>query len=861
MIDFQDKAYESKDIVNILNPLVKEWFFSKFKEFSLPQLYGVMEIHKGNNILITAPTGGTKTLTSTISIISELVTLAEYNLLEDRVYCVYVNPLKSLSYDLEVNLKNPLKEITEIAKKHNKEINIRIGVRTGDTSVSERSKMLKNPPHILITTPESLAVILATYRFRDLLTNVKYCVLDEIHSLAENKRGVHLSLTLENLQYLCKDEIVRIGLSATVAPLEDVAKFLVGNDRNCKIADVRFDKKYDLKVLCPVNDLIDASYFEMHHNLYELLDRLIQEHKTTLVFTNTRSGTERVIHHLKEKFPKNYTENIGAHHGSLSKTLRHSIEDRMRSGELKVCVSSTSLELGLDIGYIDLVICLGSPKSIARLSQRAGRSGHKLHDTVNARLIVLDRDDLVECAVMLKLAIERKIDRINIPRNCLDILAQQIFGIVLMNRIHINDLYTLIRKSYCYYDLNYDSFMSIIDYLRGRYVSLEDRNIYAKIWYDEETGMLGKRGKLSRVIYITNIGTIPDESMIQVKVNDEVVGVIDEAFLERLKRGDVFVLGGQKYEFKFARGQTAQVNASAIKPPTIPSWFSEMLPLSFDLALEIQKLRYYMEEMFEGKKSKDEILHFIDEYLYVDERGKNSIYEFFKEQYLYAKEIPNYKKIVIEHYKEKNKKYVIFHTLYGRRVNDVLSRVVAYIVSRINHRDVEVGIHDNGFYLSCAVEMQASRALKMIKVEELEDIAKLSIEKAEILRRRFRHCATRALMILRQYKGKTKRVGRQQVSSMILLNAVKRLDNNFPILNEARREVLEDLMDLKNAKIVISDIQNGKIKIKEISDDIPSPFAFNIISQSYTDVLKMEDKIEFLRRMHKKIVDRIKDKN
>ena len=861
MIDFQNNAYESKDIVNILNPIVKEWFFSRFKEFSLPQLYGVMEIHNGNNILITAPTGGTKTLTSTLSIINELVNLAEYNLLEDRVYCVYVNPLKSLSYDLEVNLKTPLNEIKEIAKKYGKNINIRIGVRTGDTSTSERSKMLKNAPHILITTPESLAVILVVFRFRDLLRKVKYCIVDEIHSLAENKRGVHLSLTLENLQYLCENEIVRIGLSATVAPLEEVAKFLVGNSRNCKIADVRFDKSYDLKVLCPVKDLIDSSYFEMHNNLYDLMDKLIQEHRTTLIFTNTRSATERVIHHLKERFPKNYTENIGAHHGSLSKTLLHSIEDRMRNGELKVCVSSTSLELGLDIGFIDLVICLGSPKSIARLSQRSGRSGHKLHDTVKARLIVLDRDDLVECAVMLKLAIERKIDRINIPKNCLDVLAQQIFGIVLMNRININDLYNLIRKSYCYFDLNYNDFMNVIDYLRGKYVSLEERNIYAKIWYDEETGMVGKRGKLSRVIYMTNVGTIPDESMIQVKVNDEVVGSIDEAFLERLKKGDVFVLGGQRYEFKFARGQTAQVNSGVIRQPTIPSWFSEMLPLSFDLAIEIQKLRYYIEELFKSKKSKEEILHFIEEYLYVDEYGKNSIYEFFKEQFIYTKEIPNYKKIIIEHYKDKGKKYVIFHTLYGRRVNDVLSRVVAYIVSRLNHRDVEIGIHDNGFYLSCINDMQAARALKMIKNNELEDIAKLSIEKAEILRRRFRHCASRALMILRQYKGKTKRVGRQQVSSMILLNAVKRLDNNFCILNEARREVLEDLMDIKNAKLIINDIENDKIKVKEINTIVPSPFAFNIISQSYTDVLKIEDKIEFLRRMHKKIIDKIKEKN
>ena len=859
MISYQDKAYQSQDIVNILNPLVKEWFFSRFKEFSKPQLYGVMEIHKGNNILISAPTGGTKTLTSTLSIINELVNLAEANLLEDRVYCVYVNPLKSLSYDLEVNLERPLQEIEEIAKKYGKEIKIRIGVRTGDTTTAERTKMLKKPPHILITTPESLALLLTSIKFRDLLNKVRYCIIDEIHSLAENKRGVHLSLTLENLQYNCETEFVRIGLSATIAPLEEIAKFLVGSNRDCLIADVSFDKNFDLKVLCPVKDLIDSSYFEMHNDLYNLIDKLIQDHRTTLIFTNTRSATERVIHHLKERFPQNYTENIGAHHGSLSKTLRHSIEDRMRNGDLKVCVSSTSLELGLDIGYIDLVICLGSPKSIARLSQRAGRSGHKLHDTVKARLIVLDRDDLVESAVMLKQAVERKIDRINIPRNCLDVLSQQIFGIVISNRLHIKDLFNLVRQSYCYGDLSYGDFISVIEYLSGRFVSLEDRNIYARIWYDEESGIIGRRGKLSRVIYMTNIGTIPDESMIQVKVGLETVGVIDEAFLERLKRGDVFVLGGQKYEFKFARGQTAQVNSSVMKSPTIPSWFSEMLPLSFDLSMEIQKFRYYVEELFTNKTSKDKILHFISDYLYLDEYGTLTLYNYFREQYLFTKNIPNSKKIIIEYYKDKNKKYVIFHMLYGRRVNDVVSRVVAYIVSRINHRDVEVGINDNGFYLSCEKDMQALRALKMIKSDELEQVAKMCVEKTEILRRRFRHCASRSLMILKQYKGKRKNVGRQQVSSMILLSAVKRLDDNFPILKEARREVLEDLMDIKNAKLLIKDIEEGRVKVKEINTETPSPFAFNIISQSYTDILKVEDKIEFLRRMHKKVLQKIKN--
>ncbi|MDD5253952.1 MAG: ATP-dependent helicase [Candidatus Nanoarchaeia archaeon] len=858
MITLMEKPHNKERILDILNPLVREWFFSNFKEFSLPQLYGLMEIHNKNNILITAPTGGTKTLTSTLSIINELVTLAENDILENKVYCVYINPLKSLSRDLEVNLKKPLEDIKKLAKKENKDININLMSRTGDSTSSEKSKMLRETPHILITTPESLSILLTSIKFREKLSNVSYVIIDEIHALAENKRGTHLSLSLERLQRLNQNEITRIGLSASIAPLENVANFLVGNKRKCKIADVKFDKKMDLKVLSPVPDLINVSHEELNKKMYGLIHNLIQEHKTTLIFTNTRSATERVVHTLKETYPKLYTENIGAHHGSLSKEHRHNIEDRLRKGELKVVVSSTSLELGIDIGYIDLVICLGSPKSIARTLQRFGRSGHRLHETVKGRIIVMDRDDLVECSVMMKNIIERKIDRIHIPENALDVLAQHIYGIAISDITPIKELYEMIKKSYPYRNLSYNDFSEVIDYLSGKYISLEDRHIYAKIWYDEETGMIGKKGKMSRVIYMTNTGTIPDETNIRVKIMDYTVGTIDESFLERLKKNDVFVLGGDRYIFKYARGQTAQVQATSDLPPTVPSWFSETLPLSFDLALEIQRFRKLMKQKFENKKSKEEILNFIDEYLYVDNLGKEAIYEYFYQQYKYVKVIPNTDELVIEYLNDDYSKYFIFHSLYGRRVNDVLSRVIGYAIGKLQHRDVEISINDNGFYVSGRdKKIQVSNVLSKINSKDLKEIAKKAIEDSEVLKRRFRHCATRSLMILRNYKGRTKRVGRQQVSSMILMNAVKRISENFSILKEARREVLEDLMDIENSTKVLKDIEDGKIKIKEINTTVPSPFAFNIVMQGRMDMLRMEDRMEFLRRMHAMVLQKI----
>ena len=858
MISFIEKPRNEKELSNILNPYVKEWFFSQFKEFSLPQLYVVNEIHEGNNILLSAPTGGTKTLSAAISIINELVNLALGNYLEDRVYCIYVNPLKSLSYDLEVNLQKPLEGIKKIAKAHGKEIDIRIGVRTGDTSASEKASMLKKPPHILILTPESLDIVLTSPKFREKLKDVKSVIVDEIHALAENKRGVELSLSLERLQKLTNKDFHRIGLSATISPLDKIANFLVGNNRDCKIADVRFPKNMDIKVLCPADDLINISYDNMHSKLYSLMDKLIQVHKTTLIFTNTRAATERVVHHLKEKFPRKYTENIGAHHGSLSKEIRHNIEKRMRAGKLKCIVTSTSLELGIDIGFIDLVICLGSPKSIARLAQRSGRSGHKLHDTVKARIIVLDRDDLIECAVMLKNTLERKIDKIHIPTNCLDVLSQQIVGITSIDKINIDNLFSLIKKSYCYRNLEKKDFMDVINYLTGEYTTLEDRNVYAKVWYDKETGMLGRKGKLTRVIYMTNIGTIPDESNILVKLGEQVIGTIDESFLERLKPGDVFVLGGQTYIFRYAKGQTAQVAVSVDKPPTVPSWFSEMLPLSFDLAQEIGRFRKLMEGKLQSNKSKEDILKFINEYLYVDKNAAEAIYSYFKEQYLFCNEIPDNNKIIIEHYNNnEDEKKIIVHSLYGRRVNDCFSRALAFAASFLYHKDIELGINDNGFYINADSRINILGVLKAIKSKELNLLLEKAIEKSEILKRRFRHCAVRSLMILKEYKGKKKRVGRQQVSSMLLITAIRRISENFPILKEAKREVLEDLMDIQNLKQIIEEIEKGKIEIKEISTQIPSPFAFNLVLQGYTDILKFEDRMKFLRNMHQLVLAKI----
>ncbi len=840
--------------LKILHPLVSEWFLSKFKELSPPQKFAIREISKGNNVLISSPTGSGKTLAAFLTAISNLVSLAEKGLLEDRIYVVYVSPLRALNNDIKRNLMEPLREIYEIAEKKGIKLQeIRIGVRTGDTDSKERSKQLRKPPHILITTPETLAIVLSSPKFSEKLRRVDYLIVDEVHALAENKRGSHLTISMERLENLQKDRMIRIGLSATISPLDEVAKFLSGfddngNPRKCVAVDVTFEKPIDIKVVSPVKDFFTFQE-NVSEKLYEEIAKMVKSAKTTLIFTNTRSATERVVYQLRKRL-KEWKDYIKAHHSSLSREVRLEVEEELKSGKLKCVVSSTSLELGIDIGYIDLVILIGSPKSINRALQRIGRSGHKLHEVSVGRIVVVDQDDLVECTVLAKEAMEKRLDRIRIPKKPLDVLCQHIVGMAIERKWKVEEAFRLIKRAYPYKDLSMNEFLSVLKYLAGEYTILEDKNVYGKIWLN--SGEFGKRGKMIRPIYYMNVGTIPDEVSVKVFTKDgKFVGKVEEEFAERLVSGDVFVLAGRTFKFLKSKGTQLIVEEVEGEKVTVPSWFSEQLPLSYDLANRIQIFRSYVSSIIDGDK-KAVVVNLSENYG-IDFKTAEAIVKYFELQKMFS-EIPTFEKVVVERFLD-DEVVLVFHTLVGRRANNAIARVFAYRAGKITGKNIKMAFNDNGFIIKA--DLNDKEILDLFSSKNFEEDLKKALERTEILKRRFRHVAVRSFMVLRRYMGREKSVWRQQLSAETLLKVVKNIPD-FPVLKETYREIIEDSMHIDEAIDFLRSIESGKRKvvIKDISS--PSPFSYNIYIMGDEDAVLMEDKKKVLMELHEKVMKTLK---
>jgi len=859
MVNYITDRVSKEEVLDGFEPLVQKWFNSKFDDLTPPQAMAVPLISKKENVLVSSPTGSGKTLTAFLSILNDFFRIHREGELETGVHAIYVSPLKALANDIDRNLKQPLDEMIELAEGLGIDIpEISVAVRSGDTSLKERARMVRKPPHILITTPESLGLLLSSKKFRGHFQKTRYIILDEIHDLANNKRGTHLSLSVERLAQIFEKEPVRIGLSATQAPIEDIAGFLGGysggKPRPVNIVDVKERKHLDLRVICPVDNLTLHSTEVINSKMYDLLVDLVNDHRTTLIFTNTRAGTESIAMQLQERG----VEKLAAHHGSLSKEMRLDVEEKLKAGEMDVVISSTSLELGIDIGYVDLVVQIGSPKSIAKGLQRIGRAGHALRAISKGRLVVFDSDDLIECAVLVRSAYGGHIDRVSVPEKATDVLAQSIIGMSLDRNWDSDEMYELVTSAYPYRNLSKPDFLEVLDFLGGD--SLENHGVYPKIWYDKKLKEIGiKRG--SRQIYNMNIGTIPQEINYAVVLEGRGVqlGNLSEKFVENLSKNDIFVLGGRTYQFLETKRSTVVVKDGLGRKPTVPSWSGEMLPRSFDLSEAVGKFRAEVEERI--GEPEENIIDWLEEEFRLDKGAAKTIISHLDEQKKITGFVPSDKNLMIEGYIDnRGRSGAIFHFPFGRRVNDALSRAFAYQLGKEIGSSVRISLSDDAFLLTFPNRMAIEGLVERLMPEELEPLLRKAIKNTEIFAQRFRHCANRSFMVLRNYKGREISLPRQQLRTSQVLEAINEVDS-FPMLEEAYREILYDAFDIKNAQLVINEIKEGTRKIGYRGyEPIPSPLSHSLILSGLSDIVLMEDRSALLRELHAQVLGRVLEK-
>ena len=553
-------------------------------------------ISQGRHTLIAAPTGSGKTLAAFLTCIDDLVRMGLEEELPDATQVVYVSPLKALSNDIQKNLATPLKEIAALAGELGTPLpEVRTAVRTGDTKASERRRMAKQPPHILITTPESLYILLTSRSGREGLKRVRTLILDEMHAVADDKRGSHLSLSVERLCALAEGPITRIGLSATQRPIEEMARFLVGSGNigpdgvpDCTIVDAGHARTIDLELRLPQRELGPIATHEIWGETLDSIAALVRSHGTTLVFVNTRRLVERVAHQLSERLGE---ETVAAHHGSLSRTIRLAAEERLKKGEVKVCVATASLELGIDVRVVDLVCQVGSPRSIGLLLQRIGRSGHTLGGTPKGRLFPLTRDELVECAALSQAIRHGNLDSMSIPLWPLDVLAQQMVAACAVEEWGEDDLYELCRRSYPYRELPREKFDQVVEVLSQGFALRQGRG-GSRLHRDGINRRLkGRRG--AGIAALTSSGAIPDTADYDVVADPEgtFVGTVNEDFAIESMAGDVFLLGNTPWKIRRVESGRVRVEDAQGQSPTIPFWLGEAPGRTRELSQEVTDLR------------------------------------------------------------------------------------------------------------------------------------------------------------------------------------------------------------------------------------------------------------------------------
>jgi ATP-dependent helicase Lhr and Lhr-like helicase len=847
--------------LELFHTAVASWFESHFSAPTPVQSLAWPSIKDGSHTLISAPTGSGKTLAAFLSAIDDLVRMGVEKNLSDTTHVLYVSPLKALSNDIQKNLQLPLMGIQERLRSMGLDCEpIRVLVRTGDTSQSERTAMARRPPHIVVTTPESLFILLTSESGRRMLKTVKTLIVDEIHALVDDKRGAHLALSIERLEQLTGSGLTRIGLSATQSPIEEVARFLVGSENidketpRCNIINCGHIRRLDIDIEVPGSPLEAVMSGEVWEEVYNRLSNLILEHRTTLVFVNTRRTAERVAKHLAERLG---TDKVTAHHGSLAKEQRLSAEKRLKSGELRALVATASLELGIDIGSIDLVCQLGSTKTIATFLQRIGRAGHNVGGTPKGRLFPLSRDELVEAAALIQSVNVGDLDRLTIPQNSLDILAQQIVAIVATDEWSEEGLFSLVKRAYPYRGLRREDFDSVIRMLSEGFSTSRGRRA-ALVHYDMVNRKVrGRRG--ARLAAITSGGAIPDTADYTVILEPAgtVIGTVNEDFAVESLQGDIFQLGNTSWKvIRVGEGRVLVEDAQG-QPPSIPFWLGEAPGRSPELSLAVSKLRISVTE----QKSVKQAIEWLMNEIGLKHEAAEQIAVYLCSSKTVLGTIPSHETLVMERFfDESGGMQLVIHSIFGSRVNRAWGLALRKRFCRKFNFELQAAATEDSIVLSlgAAQSFPLEDVFNYLHSKSVRDLLVQALLDAPMFEIRWRWNATRSLAILRRRGGKKIPPQLQRMLAEDLLCAVfpeqvacaenlqgPREIPDHPLVNQTIRDCLEEAMDIDQLESLLRSIEEGQIDLLAKDLREPSPLSQEILTArpwAFLDDVPLEER-------------------
>jgi ATP-dependent Lhr-like helicase len=897
------------------HPVIADWFRTRFGEPTDVQVRSWPAIASGSDVLIAAPTGSGKTLAAFLSCIDALFKQALARELDDRTQVLYVSPLKSLSNDVQKNLQQPLTEIGQAALAASLLMpEIRVLVRTGDTPALDRQRMLRRPPHILITTPESLYLLLTAEKSRSMLRDVRTVIVDEIHALAPNKRGAHLALSLERLEALTASPPVRIGLSATQHPIETVAKFLVGaraaslvkreaslvpagtNDeirttRDVIIVDIGHRRDMDVAVEVPEDELGAVATHAIWRDIYDRVAKLVQQHRSTLVFVNTRRLAERVAHALEERLQHLGAQVVAAHHGSLSRQIRLAAEERLKTGRTRVVVATASLELGIDVGTVDLVCQIGSPRAIATAVQRVGRSGHWINAVPKGRLFATTRDELIECAALVRAIRRGALDRLDVPAAPLDILAQQIVAAAATQEWGEDELFALCRRAYPYRDLGRKDFDAVLKMLTDGIVT--DRGRGRAYLYHDRINRRIKARRGARLAAITSGGAIPDTANYTVIAEPDgtVVGSVDEDFAVESLAGDIILLGNASWRIRSVETGKMRVEDAHGAPPTIPFWRGEAPSRTAELSAEVASVRREIAGRLPSSAISDQpstvsfqrsanplraspdpspltpdpsLLAWLQEECGLDRRGAEQAVAYLVAGRQVLGAVPTQETVVAERFfDEGGGMQLVIHAPFGGRVNRAWGLALRKRFCVTFDFELQAAATDEGIVLSLGERhsFPLESVFGFVRSESVREVLTQAILTAPMFASRWRWNATRALALLRFANGKRvppqiQRMRAEDLLAAVFPAALACQDNmrdphaprdlpDHPLVKETVRDCLTEAMDLDGLIAVLKRIERGEIRCVAVDTPVPSPFCHEILNANpyaYLDDAPLEER-------------------